>query len=223
MAVLCCYKPTTYPAFIDYLRFEKDIQGIPLLPTKQILINSSPSSTEFEIVKTEEITAAAIRSWLANLKAGKMSSKSINRKISTLKSFFRHLLKTGKILQSPMATVVAPKMSKKGCLRLLKKKVLKFYLASLFLMIPGKAKPTNWYCCCFTTRDAAFRIGIIKRNQVDKSYCQIKVLGKGNKERIIPLSKELLQKDRCICRRGSRRNCQVFSSCWLAQREGFIR
>ena len=34
----------------------------------------------------------------------------------------------------------------------------------------------------------------LKETQVDKSYCQIKVLGKGNKERIIPLSKELLQK-----------------------------
>ncbi|HNP23141.1 MAG TPA: tyrosine-type recombinase/integrase [Panacibacter sp.] len=181
--------------FIDYLRFEKRYSRHTITAYETDLDQFfSFLSTEFEIVKTEEITAAAIRSWLANLKAGKMSSKSINRKISTLKSFFRHLLKTGKILQSPMATVVAPKMSKR-LPAFVEEKSTEILFSQPVFDDTWKGKTDELILLLFYhTGMRLSELVSLKETQVDKSYCQIKVLGKGNKERIIPLSKELLQK-----------------------------
>jgi integrase/recombinase XerC len=60
-----------------------------------------------------EISHNFVRSWLASLKEKKITARSITRKISTLKSFFKFHLKQGNIEQSPMANVVAPKISKR--------------------------------------------------------------------------------------------------------------
>ena len=50
----------------------------------------------------QKLSHSFIRSWLAHLKEKKLTSKSINRKISTLKSFFKYHLKTGAIDHTPM-------------------------------------------------------------------------------------------------------------------------
>ena len=54
-----------------------------------------------------------VRTWLAKLKEENITSKSINRKISSLKSFFKFLMKERLIEATPMSTIVSPKINKR--------------------------------------------------------------------------------------------------------------
>ncbi|WP_431214545.1 site-specific integrase [Puia sp. P3] len=60
-----------------------------------------------------EVKAAIVRSWLASLRDGGLSPRSVNRKISSLKSFYKYQLKTGGVEQSPMGAIIAPKSRKR--------------------------------------------------------------------------------------------------------------
>lgn len=181
--------------FIDYLRFEKRYSRHTIVAYETDLDQFFCFiAAEFDVTAIDEITAVIIRSWLASLKAAKISSKSINRKISTLKSFFRHLLKTGKILQSPMATVVSPKMNKRLPAFVEEKSTETLFSEPIFDN-SWKGRTDELILLLFyNTGMRLSELVSLKESQVDKSYCQIKVLGKGNKERIIPISKELLEK-----------------------------
>src|ERR1700761_1187447 len=68
---------------------------------------------EFGIAGLAEISPAVVRSWLASLKDGGLSSRSIVRKISTLRSFYKFQLRQGGVEVSPMAAIIAPKVSKR--------------------------------------------------------------------------------------------------------------
>jgi integrase/recombinase XerC len=100
--------------FIDYLKFEKRYS------VHTIISYQTDLSSFFEYLRKQygdvrltEINHSFIRSWLAGLKEQKLTSKSINRKISTLRSFFKYHLKRGAIMVMPTVNVVAPKISKR--------------------------------------------------------------------------------------------------------------
>src|SRR5690606_8548309 len=60
-----------------------------------------------------EISAPVVRSWLAFLKGEGISSRSINRKISSLKSFFKFCIRSGELAKTPMTTLISPKTSRR--------------------------------------------------------------------------------------------------------------
>src|SRR5687767_439400 len=100
--------------FLDYLAFQKRYSHHTLLSYENDL------SAFFHFLQREHDTTAIadispsfVRTWLASLKEHGLETKSINRKISTLKSFFKYQLKNGLILKSPMATIISPKMKKR--------------------------------------------------------------------------------------------------------------
>jgi integrase/recombinase XerC len=108
-------------SFLDYLKFQKRYSQHTIISYQNDLISFFDfTEIQFSVQSLNEINASFARSWLASLKEKGIESKSINRKISTLKSFFKYQLKKGIILTSPMATIVSTKV-KKGCLNLLQK------------------------------------------------------------------------------------------------------
>lgn len=68
---------------------------------------------EFGEMALQEIKPTFIRSWLASMKENGLSSKSLNRKISTLKSFFKFYMSEGVVAKSPLSALISPKISKK--------------------------------------------------------------------------------------------------------------
>ncbi|MDP4213744.1 MAG: tyrosine-type recombinase/integrase, partial [Bacteroidota bacterium] len=138
------------------------------------------------------ISPAYIRSWLASLKEKKITSKSINRKISSLKSFFKYQLRTGNLEKTPMSSIISPKSGKR----------LPVYVEEkdMNLLISHVEFPDNWQgktdrllilIFYHTGVRLAELIGL-KSSQVDLNAAMMKVLGKGNKERMIPLSTLLI-------------------------------
>jgi integrase/recombinase XerC len=188
---------TQYPqiqAFLEYIQFEKRYSPHTLISYQNDLEQFfAYLASQFDAPELTGITAMYVRSWLAELKENEISSKSINRKISALKSFFKYQMKTGLLETSPVATVTAPKINKR-----LPSFVEEKDLATLFEYVEfsddWKGRTEKLVLKLFYGSGMRLSELIqLKESQLDHSQSQVKVLGKGNKERIIPVSKELMQ------------------------------
>jgi len=179
-------------SFLDYLRFEKRYSQHTLISYQNDLEQFFAFLTQYDNLAIEAITPIYIRSWLAELKEESISAKSINRKISALKSFFKFMMKQGVIDQTPMATVVSPKINKR-LPAFVEEKNTNTLFTHVEFSDDWKGK-TEWLILAlfYNTGMRVSELINLKENQVDENYGQLKVLGKGNKERIIPISKELL-------------------------------
>jgi integrase/recombinase XerC len=182
----------TIQHFIDYLKFEKRYSAHTvrsyhddLLQFHQFLL------LQFGGVSLNEISSPFIRSWLASLKDKDITSKSINRKISSLKSFFKYLLRTGILVQTPMTNIISPKIGKR-LPAFVDQKDIKTLLSAVEF-------PDDWQggtdklllAVFYNTGMRLSELINLRENQIDFGNCSIKVIGKGNKERIIPISPRL--------------------------------
>jgi len=182
-------------SFIDYLKYEKRYSIHTLTSYQTDLVEFFDYLyVQFGENPLKGIDHNYVRSWLANLKEKKLSSKTINRKISSLKSFFKYHLRTGTIDATPMSKVISPKISKRLPV-FVKEEDTKRLIETL------NQSTDSW-----KTLNAKMLISIfyatgmrlselinLKEKQIDFSRSQIKVLGKGNKERIIPISKGIIR------------------------------
>ena len=184
--------------FLNYIKFEKRYSQHTLAAYQRDLREFGEFLIkDFEAPALNTVTSGIIRSWMAELKEKGNSAKSINRKISTLKSFFLFLMKQKEIEQTPLATVVTPKISKR-----LPAFVAEKDIDTLFNYVEfnddWKGRTDRLVLLVFyNTGMRLSELVNLKESQVDAYYSQLKVLGKGNKERLIPLSKELLAELKC--------------------------
>jgi integrase/recombinase XerC len=128
----------------------------------------------------------------------KISAKSLNRKISSLKSFFKHQLKIGEIKQSPLTTIVAPKVGKRLPSFVGEKDMGTLQYVEFPDTWKGKTDKLLIELFYATGMRLSELIGL-KTGQLDEANGQVKVLGKGNKERIIPISKDLVVQLKDYC------------------------
>ncbi len=181
--------------FLDYLKFEKRYSVHTFISYQTDLIDFVDYlEKEFGNVSLGEINHGYVRSWLASLKNKGLTSRSINRKISTLKSFFKYQLKTGALDASPMTQVISPKNSKRLPV-FVKEEDTRLIVAALdqstedWRSLNKKMLITIFYA----TGMRLSELIQLKEKQVDTGNSQIKVLGKGNKERIIPVNKAIME------------------------------
>jgi integrase/recombinase XerC len=201
--------------FIDYLKFEKRYSAHTVRSYHDDLMQFfSFLEIQFGKISLQEISSAFIRSWLASLKDEKLTSKSINRKISVLKSFFKYQLRTGVIEQTPMSNIITPKISKRLPVYVEQKDI-----HTLFSYVEF---PNDWQgmtdklllTIFYNTGMRLSELVNIKENQVDYKNSYIKVLGKGNKERIIPLSKQVCD-DIAAYKQEKRKQLEKFDNTYL--------
>ncbi len=189
--------PTTIPKalqhFAEYLKFQKRYSQHTIISYQTDLVAFFDFiELTFGNTALPDIKATFIRTWLAKLKEEGMEAKSINRKISTLKSFFKYQLKEERITVSPMGTIVSLKLNKR-----LPQFVEKEDINTLFSYVEF---PDDWQGktdrillqLLYNTGMRQAELVSLKESQVDAYKNSIKVLGKGNKERIIPVSNELM-------------------------------
>ena len=180
-------------AFLNYLTFQKRYSPHTIVSYQNDLTGFFDFiELQFGSTKIDEINASFVRSWLAGMKESGMESKSLNRKISSLKSFFKYQLKQGVVLTSPMATIISPKVKKR-----LPQYVAEKDIHTLFSHVEF---PDNWegkthrllLQLFYNTGMRQAELVNLTESQVDISNGNIKVLGKGNKERVLPISKDLM-------------------------------
>ena len=96
--------------FLNYIQFEKRYSNNTLIAYKNDLEKFFDFlKIQYNIEQLSEIQHTFIRSWLIELKINKIANKSINRKLSTLKSFYKFLLREKLVETNPMNKVISPK------------------------------------------------------------------------------------------------------------------
>ena len=147
------------------------------------------SQYELELI---EANSASLRSWIVQLLESGIENKTINRKISTLKSFYKYLLKEELISTNPTGKLVSPKLGstlpnfvrEKEMTNLLDQ----FQFENSFKGIRDKMIIELLYSSGIRLSELIQ----LKVGDVDLSQSLMKVLGKRNKERIIPIHRKLL-------------------------------
>ncbi len=181
-------------SFTDYLKFEKRYSAHSILAYRTDLDQfSSFLESQFNTNQVAEVTSAFARTWLANLKDEGVQARTINRKLSALKSFYKYLRKQGLATTNPLSTLNGPKGGKK-----LPAFVEENDMARLWSDIEF---PGNWdgrterliLQILYGTGIRRAELIQLKESQVDSHSKTIRILGKGNKERLIPVSSELLR------------------------------
>ncbi len=179
--------------FLDYLKFEKRYSPHTLTSYHNDLLQMREYLLAvFGELPLSEVSTPVVRSWLASLKESGLSSRSVLRKISTLKSFFRYHVRVGTVAKSPLTGIVSPRLPKRLPVFVEEKD-----MSTLFNHVEFGG---DWNG--ITARLALqmlYQLGLrlseligCKESQIDFYNAQLKVWGKGNKERIIPLSNTLV-------------------------------
>ncbi len=162
------------------LAYQKDLRGYDAFLKEQ-----------FEIDRPEEATTEMVRTWIVGLMDKKLSPGSINRKISSLKAFYNYLLKRGALEKSPMQNIHS---LKKGS-------PLPVYVDEdkmhtlLKEILPGddfaSARDRMVLLVLYATGIRLSELITLKVSSIDFADNRLKVLGKRNKERIIPFSESM--------------------------------
>lgn len=145
----------------------------------------------YDEIPLKEIQAFHIRSWIVHLSQQQLSPKSISRKCSALKTFFKFLLKRDLIKVNPMLRITTPKISRRVPVI-----VRETELEQLFDQVDfaedfaGQRDRLILEILYATGMRRAELIGL-KIKDVDFRNRQLRVLGKGNKERLLPFGKNL--------------------------------
>lgn len=186
---------TYVQSFIDYIKFEKRFsQHTVVAYSKDIEQFLDFLYTEYESPGIRDIQTTFIKTWLAHLiKEEKMNTRTINRKISTLKAFFKYQLKTGKLETSPMSTIVSPKISKRLPTYVEQKETETLFKHVAFSDGFEGHTQRLILSLLYATGMRLSELVHLKQSQVDLRQSILKVLGKGNKERIIPVGKEIVK------------------------------
>ncbi|HMO60972.1 MAG TPA: tyrosine-type recombinase/integrase [Ferruginibacter sp.] len=180
--------------FLQYLQFQKRYSQHTLVSYQTDLeAFFNFIFTQYEAAALPDITSTYVRSWLAHLKDKGMEAKSINRKISALKSFYKYQLQQGHIQKSPLAAVISPKVKKR-----LPQFVQEQEMAVLLNQI---SFPENWEGkthrlileLLYYTGMRRAELITLKETQVNAAGNTLKVLGKGNKERLLPVRASFMQ------------------------------
>ncbi len=140
-----------------------------------------------------EIKLPVLRSWLASLKDSDMESRSINRKISGVRSFYKYLMRQQIIRSSPAASLSFLK-TKKSLPSFVDETHIKQVLERSYY--PEGFEGDTWHLIIllfYTTGMRVSELTGLTEDRIDASNVAIRVTGKGNKERILPLKKEVLQ------------------------------
>lgn len=175
--------------FLDFLKHERKYSAHTLTAySKDLTQFDDFLQIEFE-VSILDANHSMVRSWMVYLVETGVSNRSINRKISALKSFYKNLLRLNKIEVNPMDKVEAPKMKKRLPAFFTEKEMQQLFLdvkyPDDFSGVRDRLMLQYFYLTGIRLSELC---GLKVRNISNNS---IKVLGKRNKERLIPIPENL--------------------------------
>ncbi len=182
--------------FIEYLRNEKNYSPHTeisyLNDLNQFYEYVSKTIGDFE---PDQIDIDIIRNWIYELSTNKLKPRSINRKLSTIKSFFQYLLKKGEITKNPAKNIHSIKTPKNLPEFATHKDIIKVIDDELNFSSDFEGHRDRFILELFYTTGArSSEIQNLKDSDINHSKKEILIKGKGNKERIIPMSDDTFDK-----------------------------
>ena len=176
--------------FIKYLRYEKRFSEhtitsyeTDLIQFRNFVCGSSEKIEDKFIPEYQDI-----RSWILELSSVGVSPVSINRKLSTLKSYSKFLMKQGVISKNPMAKVISPKKKKRLPEFVQEDQMNKLDSSTVFTEDFSGFRDRFMLELFYNTGMRLSELINIKHGDMDEQGGTVKILGKRNKERICPIN-----------------------------------
>jgi integrase/recombinase XerC len=194
--------------FIQYLQYEKrfsphtisayqtDLGQFFAFTAASGQNHSDPAEAETQtkqlIENLADITYHDIREWVVQLMNDEQGAKSINRKISCLRTFFKFAMREGVIINNPASKIQAPKIPKRLPVIVETDKIVSLLNSTeIFDDSFSSLRDKLVIELLFGTGIRLAELVGLKETDVDLYESTIKVLGKRNKERVIPVNTEL--------------------------------
>lgn len=179
-------------SFLQYIRFEKRFSAHTVKAYQGDLEQFSKYlQSTYEISEGAEVIHPMIRSWIVQLMESGVTSRSINRKITTLKTYFKFLLRKEEIIVNPMLKVQSPKTSKRLPVFIDQNKMELLFDEKNFGNEFADKRDRLVLEFLYSTGMRLSELVGLTDSSIDTYQSQLKVLGKRNKERIIPFTPKL--------------------------------
>jgi integrase/recombinase XerC len=181
--------------FLDYISVEKRYSQNTLVSYKKdledlLLFISETEGTE----DLKKVDKKVIRNFIVSLSEKKIQKRSINRKLSSLRSFYLYLLKIGEIQVSPLETIPSLKFYAEKQIPISEEEMEN--LGEVLESESGNSLEKLIIETLYQTGMRKSELCNILLEQVDFSKSEIFVKGKGNKQRVVPISENLLKQMR---------------------------
>ena len=181
--------------FLDYISVEKRYSQNTLVSYKKdledlLLFISETEGTE----DLKKVDKKIIRNFIVSLSEKKIQKRSINRKLSSLRSFYLYLLKIGEIQVSPLETIPSLKFYAEKQIPISEEEMEN--LGEILESESGNSLEKLIIETLYQTGMRKSELCNILLEQVDFSRSEIFVKGKGNKQRVVPISENLLKQMR---------------------------
>jgi len=175
-------------SFISYLAFEKKYSPHTIKAYKKDIKEFVAfCETEYQIKTIDHVEYGMIRSWIVALVDRGISNRSVNRKITSLKSYFKFLLKVEKIETNPLAKHKALKMAKKVEIPFSEEEMNQLLYEIPFDDNFEGIRDRLIIELFYATGMRRSELINLKVKDLDLNNKTLKVIGKRNKERIIPV------------------------------------
>jgi len=187
-------------AFINYIKFEKRYSAHTVRSYTNDLMGFLDFIDRYKKEFDERIIDnKLVRSWIVTLLEEGVSVRSVNRKISTLKSYFKFLVQQGIIDVNPMSKVLSPK-NKKRLPSFVEQSQMDMLLDNIDFGADFSAVRDKFIIqLLYHTGIRLSELVNLKVDDFNLSNNTFKVIGKRNKERIIPFSKEIKRSYNIYC------------------------
>jgi integrase/recombinase XerC len=184
--------------FIQYIQFEKRYSPHTVTSYRNDLDQFFLYlEKQYQITEIKDINYLHVRSWLVEMMEHDITPRTVNRKITTLKSFYKFLIREEVVQENPMNKIIAPKMSKRLPVFVEKEKMDTLLDKVDFGEGFEGARNRLIIEIFYMTGIRLSELVNLTIADVDLGKRTIKVLGKRNKERIIPFGAKL---DKQLCK-----------------------
>ncbi|HPG06668.1 MAG: tyrosine recombinase XerC [Saprospiraceae bacterium] len=203
-------------SFLKYLEFEKrysphtvesyrnDIQQFQDFLQKQ-----------FETNEWADVTPGMVRSWMVSLAESGRANRSINRKISALQTFVKYLMRRGFLAKNPLRKVVAPKVGKRLPVYVQESQMESLLDVMKFSEDFAGVRDRLIIELFYTTGMRRSELVALQDQDIDLEKLTVKVMGKGSKERIIPIGPGL--RELILRYRKLRDEIANNGQCWVTE------
>jgi integrase/recombinase XerC len=177
--------------FLNYLSYQRKYSQYSIISYRTDLFQFEIYLKEtYEIASIAECERTHVRSWLSELNQQGIAASTIKRKVSALKSFFNFLMRESIVTENPASRIATPKIPKRLPV-FVSQKEMNALLDNSFGITFNEIMIDTLVASLYHTGMRLSECINLKEESVDLSRNTLKVLGKRNKERYIPITQEL--------------------------------
>ena len=179
-------------SFLNFIRYEKRYATHTITAyTNDLEQFSKFLFNQYEIEEAKEVERTYVRAWIVELIEESLEPSSIHRKISTIKAYFKHLQEKGTIIQNPIQEIPLPKIVKHKP-SYINETQLSILFNEIKFSEDFKGRQEKLILdILYSTGMRRSELINLTLKQVNLEKLQINIIGKGNKERIVPVSQKL--------------------------------